>query len=424
MSDEQIVEFAQKLMKDNRITKVGKLRSTDSGLYDSLGRRRLLDQLNFETKQRSWKGLRDEEVVEIAKRVMEEKEITGRDELEKADSGLYGVLRRRGLLEKVGFEEKYRSWKGMSNDDIIEIVRKEMERKGITGRGELEKAELGLYQAVQRRGLLEKVGFERKRRSWDSKSNVEVVELVRKEMERKGITGRGELQKSDPTMYIVLRKRGLLGEVGFAKKQRKGRAWSKMSDDEVVELAAWLMEKEGVDNRSDLSKKDSGLYQILNKRGLLGKIEFEGKQKEHRKRRLWRKMSDEEVIRLAKKLIREEGIGIKAELQKSDPGLYDILRKRGLLDGIEFEQKQRSWKGMSDEEVLEHVRKLMIKKEINDRRELREADNGLYMVLRRRGLLDRAFAHVDQQRNDKARDAVIDALTKFANSEKPEVEVA
>ena len=54
----------------------------------------------------------------------------------------------------------------------------------------------------------------------------------------------------------------------------------------------------------------------------------------------------------------------------------------------------------------------------------RKADCGLYGVLRERGLLDCTFARVEQQRNDKARDAVIDALTKFANSEKPEVGVA
>jgi hypothetical protein len=44
---------------------------------------------------------------------------------------------------------------------------------------------------------------------------------------------------------------------------------------------------------------------------------------------------------------------------------------------------------------------------------LEKADRGLYQILRKKGLLDRAFAQIDQQKEDRARDAVIDALEAF-----------
>ena len=79
---------------------------------------------------------------------------------------------------------------------------------------------------------------------------------------------------------------------------------------------------------------------------------------------------------------------------------------------------------MSDEEIVEYTSKVIEEKEVSGRNELDTVDSGLYEILRQRGLLDRAFARMEQQRDNSARDAVIDALTKFANNEKPEAGVA
>jgi len=98
-----------------------------------------------------------------------------------------------------------------------------------------------------------------------------------------------------------------------------------------------------------------------------------------------------------------------------------------LLEEVGFEErrrKQRSWKKMSDDEIVEFAKRAMEEKEIGSRKELENTDGGLYNVLWRRGLLDSVFANIEKQRTDQARDAVIDALTKFADSEKPEVGVA
>ncbi len=73
---------------------------------------------------------------------------------------------------------------------------------------------------------------------------------------------------------------------------------------------------------------------------------------------------------------------------------------------------------MSDEEVVEFAKSVVKEKKITGRDELKKTDSGLYEVLRIRGLLDQVLANIEQQRSDSARDAVIDALTEFANSEK------
>jgi len=359
---------------------------------------------------------------------MEEKGITEKEELQKADSGLHEVLRRRGLLGEVGFEAKCRSWKNMSDEEVVEFVQKAMRGKNITGRRELAKADQRLYQVLYRRGLLGEVGFEEKRRkerSWKDMSDAEVVEFARKFMEENGITGRRELCKRDSGIYAILMKRRLLGRVGFVDKRRKERMWKDLSNEELVKFTKEEMKKKKIRRKVELITADSGLYEILRKRKLLDRVGFEEERRKKREKRFWGAMSNDKLIEFANEEITKRKITRRKELQKRDSGLYRILKKRGLLDRVGFEEKKktRPWKEMSDEDIVGYAKRAMEEKNITSRKKLENADSGLYAILRIRGLLDLAFAHVEQQRTNNARDAVIDALTKFAN-EKQEVEVA
>ncbi|MBU1681907.1 hypothetical protein KKE38_03740 [Candidatus Micrarchaeota archaeon] len=315
-----------------------------------------------------WGRINDEQIVKIAQKLMEEKGVNGREELIKVDSKLYGALRRRRLLGEIGFVEKQRSWKDMNDEDIIEYAMKLMNAKGICEKSGLCAEDQGLYNILHRRGLIRKIEFD-----------------------------------------------------------EKARVWREMSDEEIIELAMKVMKEKNVTGKKELSRADRGVYEILSRRGLLAKINFTDKCK-WRDRRSWSKMSDTEIVEFARGVMEENEISGKRELAKADNGLYTILYKRGLLDEVEFDnkrRKQRSWKNKNDDEVVEFAQKHMLEEKITGRMELQKADPGLYVTLRQRGLLDRAFAHVEQQRTEKARDAVIDALTKFAaTDEKPEVGVA
>ncbi len=202
------------------------------------------------------------------------------------------------------------------------------------------------------------------------------------------------------------------------------RMWSRMSDEEVVEYARKVMKENEISGRTELKETDSGLYKVLRERGLLDEVGFEEKW---RKEMPWKDMSDEEVVGYARKEMEKKKITGRNELQKADMRLYSILRERGLLDEIGFEEKRRKdrpWKDMSDEEIIEYAKKGIGDNGINSRYKLQKDDSGLYGVLKRRGLFGRVFANIEKQKTEKARDDVIDALTKFANSEKPEVGVA
>ncbi len=249
------------------------------------------------------------------------------------------------------------------------------------------------------------------RRLWRKMNDEEIVEYAKRLMKKKKITEKGELVEADNRLYEVLRIRGLLGDVVF---ESGNRSWKDWSNEEIVEFAQKVMEEKKITSRGELSDTDSGLYNVLGRRGLLDGIEFEEKRGE---RRSWDGMADEEIVEYARRFMEENGISGRSELQKNGSGLYGVLYKRGLLGKVGFEEKQRKhrpWKDMSDEEVVEYARRVMEENGITGRKELITTDSGLYQVLRRRGLLDRVFALVDQERNENARDAVIDALEAFS----------
>ncbi|MFH1685198.1 MAG: hypothetical protein ABH983_02730 [Candidatus Micrarchaeota archaeon] len=297
-----------------------------------------------------------------------------------------------------------RVWSKMSDEQIVELAKKVMEENGITGRKKLINADRGLYSALHKRRLLDKVEFEDKLRFWNGLSDDDIVEFARKTMEENEISGRSELEKADSGLYSVLGKRGLLDEIGIGWKRK---LWKDISDDEIVEFAKKVMEENVVSGRTELKKADTGLYEVLRIRGLLGKVGFEEKQ------RSWKVMSEKKIIMFTKEIMKENEISSRTGLIKVDSGLYRVLRIRGLLGKVGFEEKKRSWENLSNEDIVELAKKVIKEKGITERNELINADRGLYKVLYERGLVDRAFANIDQQRNDRSRNAVIDALEAF-----------
>ncbi|MBU0533062.1 hypothetical protein KKB44_06235 [Candidatus Micrarchaeota archaeon] len=302
-----------------------------------------------------------------------------------------------------------RSWSVMRDHELVKFARKFMEEEGINGRHELEKADKGVYGILWKRKLLGEIGFENNQRDWNSMNDEEIVEYT-EEFMREGIREREELRKADEGLYAALFRRKLLDKVGFEEK-REERGWTSMSDEEIVGYAKKFMEENGISRRGKLQKADGGLYRILRKRRLLDEIRFE------ERRRDWKAMSDEKLIGYAKGFIEKEEIGGTRELMNADKGLYSVLRRRKLLDKVGFETKKRemrNWKAMTDDEIIKYARKTMEEEGISGREELRKVDSGLCSVLRRRKLLDRVFSSIDQSRRREAILQVVEAMEEFA----------
>ncbi|MBU0533063.1 hypothetical protein KKB44_06240 [Candidatus Micrarchaeota archaeon] len=305
-----------------------------------------------------------------------------------------------------------RAWRVMSDDELVKYARKFIEEEGIKRVGELRRVDKGLYLILRRRGLINEIKFEekmQKKRNWNSMSDEELVEYTKKFVEERRISGRYELEKTDKGLYQVLMKRGLLDEIELENKNHGKRNWKAMTNDEVVEHTKKFVEEKKMSGRFELEKADTGLYDVLRKRGLLDEVGFEEKYRD------WASMSDEEIVGYVRKLMEEKGINGRRELNKADSGLYSILKRRKLLNDIGFEEKQRNWASMSNDEIVEYAKGFMREERIKKRRKLRNANNGLYSALWRRKLLDRVFSSIDQSRRREAILQVVEAMEEFSN---------
>jgi len=278
--------------------------------------------------RRSWGRMSDAELVAHAKEFIAERGTTGRTELQKADSGLYNALKRRKLLDEVGLPDsrgERRDWAGMEREELVARSKEYITETLIGGRKELKRADPGLYQALRKRKLLGEVGLAEKHRDWAGMERGEFVSIAKGFISERRIGSRVELEKADGGLYQALRRRKLLDEVGLAEKYRD---WAGMGRDELVAFSKGYISENGITTKSELFRADACQYNVLRIMKLLDEVGLE------EKRRDWTGMGKTELIAHARDFIRELGIGTIGEMGGADSRLYKALRRRGLLRAI------------------------------------------------------------------------------------------
>lgn len=412
--------------------------------------------------QRDWDSMEHDALVRFAKRYMREGGLCLRVELQRADGGLYAALWKRGLLDRIGARQMVRWWRSLGDNGLLEHAKKVITENGIREKMELYHTDYGLYRALARRGLLGKLGLKNRLRDFASMSDDELVGFAAGFIRDMGIRGSKDLCQADAGLYRVLRKRRLAKKAGIGKKgndwssmtemelvdhaertmkdlgiqgkkellladgrlhsalAKRGllgkvgfvanrRDWARMTDEELLSHAKRIIEENGMCTKKGFLGVAGGLAAALRKRGLLGKVEFGGK------RRDWASMSDEEIILYAKRTIERGGIMNSNQLRWADSGLLIVLYNRGLIGRIGFKSKKRSWK-ISDDELVEHARSFLEENGIRGKGGLREADYGLYSVLCKRRLIDQVLADIKMERRKQAMRQVVEGLTEFGEA--------
>lgn len=419
LSDDEVVTYATKLLENEGIRSRKELYVADNGLYYVLSKRKLLDEIGLERLIRDWKSMSDDEIVEYARRIVEEKGLKSRNQLRNTDGGLYNALKKRSLLGKVREKERHhRDWTSMSDEEILRLARKVVEDNSCKTRGGFKEIDGGLHEVLRKKGLLDRVGIKKPQRDWISLSDGELLEHACSFVERRGLKSRWGLGRADVGLYQVLRNRGLLDRVlptsALDGKRPRG-FFTEMNDGELVAYARRIIDENRINNRKQLVKADPGLHKALRKRELLDRIGLDVK------RRDWSSMSDEEIVAYGRRVIHERGIDRRYGLWKADRGLYSVLIKRRLIDKIIHEslhskKKRRNWTSVSNDELVEYARSFMEKEGIGRRGELAKSDRGLYDVLKKRDLLDTVFTPLESEQQKQAVQDVLDAMKEFDGS--------
>ncbi|MCI0563091.1 MAG: hypothetical protein MN733_31825 [Nitrososphaera sp.] len=176
-------------------------------------------------------------------------------------------------------------------------------------------------------------------RDWSAFSDKELVTYAQKFVEKNGIETRTGLCEADAGLYLILKERSLLGKL---KLKLLRRNWASMTDEQLVSHAQRFIQENIITRRGKLEKADSGLYDVLLERELIEKAIPE--KRKTRPWRFWTSMSDEDIVSQALAFIEKNKIGTKSRLHKEDSGLAQVLRRRGLLEAVfaPLEQKKQN----------------------------------------------------------------------------------
>jgi hypothetical protein len=219
--------------------------------------------------------MRDDELVDYAKKFIAERGVAGKIELKRADSGLYQALRKRKLIDETELKDKHRDFASMGKDELVVFAKRSIAEKGIIGRKELAEADTGVYQALRGRKLLDEVGLGNLRgemRDWASMGKKELVAFAKKFIAKTGMARRGELRKADWGLYRALLRKKLLDEVGLGYANEKYRSWATVKNEELIAFAKEFIGGSGIGGRKELEKANRRLYWILGKRKLMDTV--------------------------------------------------------------------------------------------------------------------------------------------------------
>jgi len=290
---------------------------------------------------------------------------------------------------------KKRDWKRLSDGELVAFVKDFMKAEGIKRKSELAKKDCGLYNVLLRRdrespGIMNRIGFEGASPNWARMSDDELAAYARSLMDKKGIFCKYELESECNCLLQAIRRRerkkpGIMKRIGFAIPKKR---WEAMSDEELVAHTQKIMKRDGIQTRTEMYCRHINLYRAILKRererpGVISRIGFKKKQKK------WEAMSDEELVERVKKFMKERGISHKSEFSEAAPGLDKALMSRekkraGLLKKVGFIGLSKEWRLMSDDELVAYAREFIRTNGIAERWELNRKFCGLYTQLIRR----------------------------------------
>ncbi|MCX6773939.1 MAG: hypothetical protein NTY68_02990 [Candidatus Micrarchaeota archaeon] len=141
----------------------GGLTNIDCTLYVILCRRKLVGKLKFEEDKYKWVKYSDDALVAYAQRFIDDNEITnqsGKNGLKEMKSGLYSALYTRKLIEKLTFKDKNQEWISMTDNELVKYAQKYIKDNDIansSGENGLKEINSGLYGTLYKRKLLNRV---------------------------------------------------------------------------------------------------------------------------------------------------------------------------------------------------------------------------------------------------------------------------
>ncbi|MBD3397467.1 sigma-70 family RNA polymerase sigma factor [Candidatus Micrarchaeota archaeon] len=301
---------------------------------------------------------------------------------------------------------RVKSWNCLSDSQVLEVARIFVSREKVSSRTQIARSYSRLYRELCKRGLFDELGFSLEP-SLPSLSNKELLERAKTLKEEGDFVRRTHFKKAHYGLYVELKKRGLVRELGF---EQVGTDRSSMSDEDLVAQANRIARKEGIDSITEFVEKHKGLYKALCDRRIHKRIAIKRKYVD------WSEVPDSELLLIAHKKRIEREVSSPGPFKKEFPGIYKQLKKRKLVEEAGLTPAYPSTGHLPTSEVISQAKRFIRKHKIASISGLHRAPGGWqwYSELSKRELFPAVGLHPRIVRWGQLSDA---ELALYANKE-------
>lgn len=337
---------------------------------------RAVEPLSEPPKIRSWKSLSDADVLEVARIFIAKEKIASRTQIARNYSRLYRELRTRKLFDGLGFSLEP-SIPSLPHGELLSRAKKLKGEGNFVRRSHFKEAHYGIYEELKKRGLVGELGFKQAGTDRSSMGNEELLAQANQLVQEQQISTVTEFIEKHGAIYKALADRGLHLQLDI---ERKYVDWSRVPDSGLVLLAQKKMIEKGICNPGPFKKAFPGIYKQLKKRGL---VEEAGLRPAYSS---LRRVPATELIRKAKQFIQKHKVSSISELQDAPGGWqwYAELSGRGLFAAVGLSQKVVRWGQLSDAELALCANKEASRMQVFTARELSEKNQKLYQAINTR----------------------------------------
>jgi hypothetical protein len=270
MTEEKLEDFVKKMISKYDIKTKSDLRKRDSTLYKELVERKIIGKIKFERQRvtHNLKKLTDSQLLWRARKSMREKGIETRSQFSKIDHGLYKELKRRGLVSKLKLQVIFK-WASMSDEQLLQCARKLMKEKKIEYKKDLEEADGRLVQILRERKIYDRLPFKSDHILWKNMSDKEILDIAIETIKREKITEEREVYKRHRSLFGILQRRNLLQKL---KLRRVRITWKNYSESQLVDYAKGYVCDNSIRGRTHLLNTNVSLYGALLRRRLLAAV--------------------------------------------------------------------------------------------------------------------------------------------------------
>jgi len=244
-SDDQIVEIVVNIIKENNITTVGGISSV--GLMQILIDRKLKDRVIELTGINThahlvWVDMANEEIIEHAKKIVKDNNIQGRFEFIKNHKGLYNIMfaRKIDIFKEIDIESSISSWKSLSDIELMEEAKKIINDEKIINPREFSNGNGSLYTNILDRGLIKSLyrefGWEYKeRKNWQKLNDKEFLDKILDFIKDNNISKYVQIPHNIRKYILQRYDRNEFGNISGISVSWTRTEWRDMSDKEFVD---------------------------------------------------------------------------------------------------------------------------------------------------------------------------------------------